>query len=75
YSGDVFRRRGLLDWDRVADNPDEIRIRFEADWSRGMGLTGVNTGVRLAYEHVTRFDFTGANRNNLLFHVRVAYRW
>lgn len=75
YSGDLFRRRGLDNWERVADNPDEIRVRFEADWSRGMGLAGVNTGVRLVYEHVTRFNFTDANRNNLLLHVRVAYRW
>jgi hypothetical protein len=74
YRGDVFRRVGL-GWERVADNPDEIRVRVQADWSRGMGMTGVNTTVRLGYEHVTRFNFTDENRSNLMAQVQVAYRW
>ena len=75
YRGDEFRRAGLLDWERIADNPDEIRVRFQADWIRGMGVTGVNTTVRLGYEHVTRFNFTDENRSNLMAQVKVGYSW
>ena len=75
YSGDVFRSRGRFDWDRVADNPDEIRVRFDAAWNRGMGLTGIQTALRVGFEHVARFDFTDSNRGNVILQARVGYHW
>ncbi|MDP2958872.1 MAG: capsule assembly Wzi family protein, partial [Longimicrobiales bacterium] len=76
YAGDLYEEdpeshRFL----RIADNPDEVRVRTTLDWTRVPAPTGVRTTVRLGYEHVTRFDFTKANRSNFLAQVSVGYVW
>ncbi|MDP2956709.1 MAG: capsule assembly Wzi family protein [Longimicrobiales bacterium] len=78
YSGDNYGDgvdKSYLDWVRLADNPDEVRIRTTLDWTRQAALSGLRTTVRLGYEHVTRFDFTDRNRSNFLAQVGVGYVW
>ena len=79
YSGDdwLLERddRQQADWLRLADNPDEIRLRTIVEWTRFPAVTGFQTTVRLGYEHVTRFSFTEADRSNVLVQLRVGYVW
>ncbi len=64
-----------LDWVKVADNPDEIRVRTTLAWTREAARPGLRMTVRLGYEHVTRFDFTDRNRSNFLAQVGLEYVW
>lgn len=86
YAGDEYSENPQSRrFARVADNPDEIRLRTTLEWTRrparagaGVGTvvrTGVRTTLRLGYEQVTRFDFTDRNRSNLLAQVAVGYAW
>jgi len=79
YSGDQYAKPGPDPEDqqlvRVADNPDEVRLRTALDWTRQSALGGLRTTVRLGYEHVTRFDFTDRNRSNFLAQASVGYVW
>lgn len=75
YSGDTWVDKGSIRV-RTADNPDEIRLRATADWTRTSdGATGLRTQVKLGYEHVTRFNFTDQSRNNFLVQVSAGYVW
>ncbi|MDP2955562.1 MAG: hypothetical protein Q8N53_04005 [Longimicrobiales bacterium] len=80
YSGDLYAKPGPNPADqrlvRVADNPDEVRLRTTLDWTRQSAPSGLRTTIRLGHEHVTRrFDFTERNRSNFLAQVSVAYVW
>ncbi len=77
YAGDTYRNPddGLSRRYRSADNPDEIRVRGTLDWARHPDGAGVRTAVRLGWERVRRFDFTGGTRSNLLTQVTVGYAW
>ena len=79
YSGDQYAKPGPNPADqklvRVADNPDEVRVRTTLDWTRRPALSSLRTTVRLGYEHVTRFDFTERNRSNFLAQVSAGYVW
>ena len=75
YQGDTYRDPppAPVRWIRTADNPDEIRLRGTAAWTREpVEATGLRATVRLGYEHVTRFDFTDRSRSNLLAQVELA---
>jgi len=61
------------DWTLLADNPDEIRKRITAEWTRFPDHTGLRTTLRLGYEHVTRFNFTEENRSNFLVQFKLDY--
>lgn len=75
YAGDTYHSEGAIRV-RTADNPDEIRLRATADWTRtSNGATGLRTQVKLGYEHVTRFNFTDQSRNNFLVQVSAGYVW
>lgn len=63
------------EWYRLADNPDEVRVRLVVDWLRRRGGERLETRIRGGYEHVTRFDFTSAGRDNLLALVSLRYLW
>ena len=81
YSGDRFRWEGRpapvysSPWYRVEDNPDEIRTRLVVEYLRFTGWRGLESNVRLGYEHVTRFDYTEARRHNLLAQATLRYVW
>jgi len=81
YSGDdwfVGRPDPLIkgfDWQRLADNPDEVRLRTIVEWTRFPGVTGLQTTLRLGYEHVSRFNFTEADRSNVLVQLEAGYVW
>ncbi|HSW30354.1 MAG TPA: capsule assembly Wzi family protein [Longimicrobiales bacterium] len=77
YSGDTYRNPddGLSHRFRVADNPDEIRLRGAVEWAGHPGVPGLSTGVRLGWERVTRFALGSASRTNLVAQVRAAYSW
>jgi hypothetical protein len=78
YQGDTYydpQDDEGLRFVRIADNPDEIRVRTTLDWIRETARPGVRITVRLGYEHVTRFDFTDRNRSNFLVQVGVGYVW
>ena len=82
YSGDDWHvgripGGGLWDWDwtLLADNPDEIRKRITVDWTHLADGGGVETSIRLGYEHVTRYAFGDENRSNFLAQVKVGYIW
>ena len=62
-------------WERVEDNPDEVRLRSTVRWSRAPTLTGLRTELRVGVERVTRFDFGEADRTNALAQLRLEYRW
>jgi hypothetical protein len=62
-------------WYRRADNPDEIRMRAVAHWRRQPAGTRLETTLRVGYEHVTRFAFTGASRNDALALLSLRYLW
>ncbi len=64
YVGDGFR----------VEN-DEIRKRITVDWTRFADGGGVETSIRLGYEHVTRYAFSDENRSNFLAQVKVGYIW
>ena len=79
YSGDHWRV-GLnddddTDWQRLADNPDEIRLRVIVEWTRFPAVTGFQRTLRLGYEHVSRFDFTEDDRSNVLVQLETGYVW
>ncbi|HIF22778.1 MAG TPA: hypothetical protein EYQ27_12950 [Gemmatimonadetes bacterium] len=79
YSGDDFFV-GFVeevgwDWRLLTDNPDEIRKRITAEWTRFPAPTGFSTTLRLGYEYVTRFDFTEQNRSNFLVQFKLDYLW
>jgi hypothetical protein len=76
YSGDAYEEEP--EWHtfpRVADNPDEIRVRTTLDWIRQPAVPGLRTTVRLGYEHVTRFDFTERSRSDFIAQVGVGWGW
>ncbi|MHB1193985.1 MAG: capsule assembly Wzi family protein [Longimicrobiales bacterium] len=77
YSGDTYRNPddGLSHRFRVADNPDEIRLRGAVEWSGHAVAPGLSTGVRLGWERVTRFALGSASRTNVMAQVRAAYSW
>jgi hypothetical protein len=79
YSGDIYRSNGLGDtefrWDKISDEPDEIRIRGVAEWRHRPNRFGLTLAVRAGYEHVTRFDFTDESRSNLLGQLTIGYSW
>jgi hypothetical protein len=64
-----------FDWQRLADNPDEIRLRTIVEWTRFPAVTGFQTTLRLGYEHVSLFDFTEADRSNVLVQLEAGYVW
>ncbi len=64
-----------FDWQRLADNPDEIRLRTIVEWTRFPTATGFQTTLRLGYEHVSLFDFTEADRSNVLVQLEAGYVW
>ena len=75
YSGDDFVPRNPGGGRRrVADNPDEIRVRAMADWTRRMD-NHLSTTARIGYERVTRFAFEDGNRANVLAQLRIEYGW
>ena len=74
YSGDDWENKGTpFQWVRVSDNPDEIRLRIVTNWTRNHETSGLQTSLRLGYEHVTRFNFTDVKRSNYL--AQVNFRW
>jgi hypothetical protein len=74
YSGDDWENESTpFRWVRVKDNPDEIRFRIITNWTRNHKTSDLQTSVRLGYEHVTRFDFTDANRSNYMAQVRFTW--
>jgi len=82
YSGDDFYWALIpgggpwdFDWYRRADNPDEVRARLMVEYLRFAGWRELETSVRLGYEHVTRFAYTDANRNNVLARLSLRYLW
>jgi capsule assembly protein Wzi len=80
YSGDIFKLsemegRDDKGWVVKSENPDEIRTRIMGDFVHRAGVSGLETSVRLGYEHVTRFDFDGPDRSNYLAQVSLAYFW
>jgi len=82
YSGDDWRQgrndageQGSNDWQRLADNPDEIRLRTIVEWTRFPAVTGFQTTLRLGYEHVSRFNFTEADRSNVMVQLESGYVW
>ena len=79
YSGDEWRvgrdDRQMLDWQRLADNPDEIRLRTIVEWTHFPAVAGFQTTLRLGYEHVSRFNFAEADRSNLLVQLEAGYVW
>lgn len=79
YSGDVYRNNGRTDtefrWNKISDEPDEIRLRGMAEWSHRPNRLGVTGAVRLGVERVQRFAFSTTTRSNLLLQARVGYAW
>ena len=82
YSGDEWWVGRLdpqdhltTDWQRHADNPDEVRLRTIVEWTRFPAGTGFQTTLRLGYEHVSRFNFTEADRSNVLVQLEAGYVW
>ena len=79
YSGDDWwvgpDDQQVWDWQRLADNPDEIRLSTIVEWTRFPAVTGFQTTLRLGYEHVTRFNFTEADRSNVLVQLEAGYVW
>ena len=82
YSGDEWWLGRLdpqdhltTDWRRLADNPDEIRLRTIVEWTRFPAVTGFQTTLRLGYEHVSRFNFTEADRSNVMVQLEAGYVW
>ncbi|MEK7401485.1 MAG: capsule assembly Wzi family protein [Gemmatimonadota bacterium] len=61
------------DWFRAADNPDEIRVRILSEYVRERGWRGMETSIRLGYEHVTRFNYGTTGRHNLVADVALRY--
>lgn len=52
---------------KVADFPDENRLRFVSDWLYRMKELPMELRLALGYERVWNFDYTaGSNRNNFL---------
>ncbi len=76
YSGDTYRNPDDGEsWRfRVADNPDEIRVRGTVAWE-GHAARGFRTGARIGWERVTRFALDPASRSNVMAQVRLAYAW
>jgi hypothetical protein len=54
------------EWYQSASNPAEIRWRLESEFTRNRGWRGLETSVRLGYEHVTRFNYGTAGRHNVV---------
>lgn len=78
YSGDTYENAlgpDRVRWVRTSDEPDETRVRAMVEWLRRPAPTGLHTRLRLGWEGVTRFDFTDADRSNLMGQVAVEYRW
>lgn len=77
YSGDTYRNPddGLSRRYRVADNPDEIRVRAVADWTRGDGGAGLRWGARVGWERVTRFALGSQSRTNAVAQTWVGWGW
>jgi hypothetical protein len=74
YSGDDWAfPQGGASWIRLADNPDENRLRAIVDWTREHSDSGLRTSVRLGYEHVSRFNFLDQDRSNYLAQVRMTW--
>lgn len=62
-------------WRRIEDNPDEMRRRMEVEYLRFEGWRGLETSVRVGYEHVTRFDYAEGNRQNFVAQLSLRYAW
>ena len=77
YAGDTYRNPddGLSHRFRTADNPDEIRLRAMASWSRGGAPGGMRTTVRGGVERVTRFAWGPTGRTNALLQLQVDRVW
>ena len=77
YEGDLYHDPppSPIQWRRLEDRPDEIRVRGIIDWTSQSSVTGLRTTVRLGYEGVTRFNFTSEDRRNYLAQVRLDYLW
>ena len=80
YSADEWVLAGAFDgdtrpwvWTKTSERPSEIRRRVTVDWTRAPEQAGVAVAVRLAYERVVNFAFTGRSRHN--FAVRMRVRW
>ena len=77
YEGDLYHDPppSPIQWKRLEDRPDEIRVRGTLDWVRLSGMTGLRTTLSLGYEGVTRFNFTAEDRANYLAQFRLDYFW
>ena len=80
YSADEWRLEGAFEgdtrpwvWTKTADFPSEVRRRLTVEWRRALEPGRTALGVRVAYERVANFAFTGRSRNN--FAVRVRAHW
>ena len=78
YSGADFYRDdpgdARLAWNRVIDNPDEIRVRVQAKWRTDPHPGRVTPSFRAGFERVTRFAFGVAGRSNFLAEMKLEYR-
>jgi hypothetical protein len=45
------------------------------DYLRFEGWRHLETSARVGYERVTRFNYTGQGRDNLLAQLSLRYRW
>jgi hypothetical protein len=77
YSGDDYdddpeTGRGRV---RVADNPDEGRLRLEVRWVGGLGIEGWSTRARLGAGRISRLDFGAGERTTGWGEVGMAFRW
>ena len=80
YSGDTYSNisdpeTGRLSWVKTADNPDEIRYRLEATWTRQSTEKRVRPSVRIGWESVDRFAFGDQGRTNWVAAVTLEYHW
>ena len=80
YSADEWKLEGAFEgdtrpwvWTKTIERTSEIRRRLTLDWTRTPQRAGVAVAVRLAYERVANFAFTGERRHN--FAVRLRARW
>jgi hypothetical protein len=80
YFGDEYGFSREHAWEgwymRIADNPDEIRVRATVDWRRESTRSRrLMSSVRTGYEHVTRFNFTDRARSNFLLQAGATWMW
>ena len=70
YEGDLYHDPppSPIQWRRLEDRPDEIRVRGAIHWTSQSGVTGLRTTARLGYEGVTRFNFTAERIGRTTWH-------